>query len=411
MGINPPVHPLDVDYANLRAKGVHPYCAMVQVAEDDKYEDYVICRGFDPRIRKFVDYEAGNAAKPGISVAKPFNKRIKCFYHLGQVFPAFIPTQGPSDYVPPSPSDVDWRVGRNPGTATVACVGQPKSMSGKITELLDHNNEYVNWMLIDSGQVFMWVELAENLTLCGSASAYILAADANGDACARCTYTTLTVTDACGVVSSCLYYDEFGYIPAEYRVLVMSVSAPQTAGMAGACLWVPICFGTYECCYGAESESSPSSSSSSSSASSGSASSKSESSKSTAIVPASWNKTGYAALFVAEMPEVRFDDVIIVEIPHKATRLSIDPRFVEVCEPGSIEVCGCTTNAPVAVGSCVRGSEVILEFAIEDISKTVRVVVRLTGTRRGFMGHRFPDRTRQQYEDNERFINSAYNQE
>ena len=64
--------------------------------------------------------------------------------------------------------------------------------------------------------------------------------------------------------------------------------------------------------------------SSSSSSSSGSPpSSSSSSSKSTAIVPCSWNETGYVALFIAEMPEVRFDDHVEI-FPTK--RFSKTPR-------------------------------------------------------------------------------------
>ena len=38
----------------------------------------------------------------------------------------------------------------------------------------------------------------------------------------------------------------------------------------------------------------------------------------------------------------------------------------------------------------------------------VRLVIRLTGIRKGFAGKRFPDRTREQFLANEKFIRSAY---
>lgn len=405
-------------HADLKAAGEHPYCAMMQVAEADKYEDYVICRGFDPRMRKFIDYEDGNPNKPGISVAKPFSHRIECYYQIGHVFPAFLTTQGPADYVPPSPSGVNWRVGQNPGTATSACVGQPKSLSGTITELLDHNNKYINWMLIDSGQLFFWVELDADLQLCGSAAASILAADASGEACDTCDYTSITVDDECGVVSSTLYYDEYGYIPAKYRALVMQVSAPQMAGRAGACKWVPVCFGTDSCCdEGSGSASSSSSSSSSSSLSSSSnlssggsgSNGAGSSSKSTAIVPASWSPDGYTALFIAESPEVRFDDVLTAELPQEDTTIPIDPKFIEVCGQGSIEVVGHSVDKPIPVGLKVntKGS-VEVAFSEQDAGSQLRLIVRLSGIRQGFVGHRFPNRTKEQFDANERFINSAY---
>lgn len=125
---------------------------MMQVAEEDQYENYVICRGFDIRIRKFVDYESGNADKPGISVAKPFGRRLTGTYYIGQVFPALLPTQGTPDQVPPSPDDVDWRVGQNPGVASPAeHGGHPQDLNSSITEMTDHKGNYVNWLLLDGG--------------------------------------------------------------------------------------------------------------------------------------------------------------------------------------------------------------------------------------------------------------------
>ena len=70
-----PFNPITGGFGELEVEGVYPYCAMMQVAADDTYDDYVVCRGFDTRILKFVDYEEGSSEKPGISVAKPFGDR------------------------------------------------------------------------------------------------------------------------------------------------------------------------------------------------------------------------------------------------------------------------------------------------------------------------------------------------
>jgi len=149
------------------------------------------------------------------------------------------------------------------------------------------------------------------------------------------------------------------------------------------------------------------SSSADSSGSSGSTSfSGSGSDKSTAIVPARWSPTGYTALFVEESPEVRFNDVMIAEVTGD-TRVKIDPRFLDVCEPGSVEVCGGQPDVPVLVGARVEGDEMVIRFAQEN-PEAVRLVISLTGIRKGFAGLRFPDRTRRQFEANERFIRSAY---
>lgn len=136
--------------ANLRQDGVSPFCAMMQVTEADTYEDYVVCRGFDPRILKFID---------GISVAKPFGKRVVGTYEIGEIYPALLPTQGNANFtdfrnvvfVPPSPEAVHWRLGQNPGVVTGGLDGgQPASLSDFIEVLYDHNGKVVNWLLIDS---------------------------------------------------------------------------------------------------------------------------------------------------------------------------------------------------------------------------------------------------------------------
>jgi len=125
-------------------------------------------------------------------------------------------------------------------------------------------------------------------------------------------------------------------------------------------------------------------------------------------VPASWSPTGYTALFIAEGPDVRFDDIVVARIPKLNTRLWIDPKFLEVCEPGSVQVCGCVPDVPVLMGAAVSGDAVRLQFAEQDENQVIQVVVRLTGIRKGFAAHRFPDRTHAQFEANERFIRSAY---
>ena len=130
--------------------------------------------------------------------------------------------------------------------------------------------------------------------------------------------------------------------------------------------------------------------------------------KSTAIVPASWSPTGYTALFIAESPEVRFDDVMVVKLGKPNTYIPIDPKFLEVCEAGSVQVCGCTPDIPVLIGAVVEGGKVHVRIAQSDPNRIVQVVIRLTGIRKGFHGRRFPDRTRAQFEANERFIRSAY---
>ena len=104
---------------------------------------------------------------------------------------------------------------------------------------------------------------------------------------------------------------------------------------------------------------------------------------------------------------MRFDDVLLVTMNGAEVHVPIDPRFVEVCERNSIEVCAAQADAPVAVGARVVGNNVHIRLA-SPTSVPIRIVIRLTAIRRGFAGLRFPNRTREQFDANERFLQSAY---
>ena len=73
---------------------------MMQVAAEDESANYVVCRGYDPRVKKFFDWVEGDPYKKGIPVAKPFNNRTVGAYTVGHVFPAVLPLT---------------RLGQNPG--------------------------------------------------------------------------------------------------------------------------------------------------------------------------------------------------------------------------------------------------------------------------------------------------------
>ena len=205
---------------------------------------------------------------------------------------------------------------------------------------------------------------------------------------------------------------------------VVGVQFPDGYAPAGACAYVyqfgdsqkleVISFGNGTCCgsvsgySGGPSGSSGASSGGSLGASSGASSgglSESGSGKSSAIVPAKWSPGGYTALFVDESPDVRFNDVLIATIVESDNLVPIDPRFIAVCEANSLEVCGCVPDVPVLIGAIVEGDYVRVRMPAP---QTTRVVLRLTGIRRGFHDLRFPDRTAEQFESNERFIKSAY---
>jgi len=138
----PPYDPMKGERPPLQPKGIYPYCAMMQVAALDEHDDYVICRGYDPRVKKFFDYDANDLAnKPGVPVAKPYGVRGTMPYSVGQVFPAILPLT---------------RIGQNPGVAATT-LGQPVDLDEEV-ELLSTDAAgppalpvYVSWMLVDTG--------------------------------------------------------------------------------------------------------------------------------------------------------------------------------------------------------------------------------------------------------------------
>lgn len=131
--------------------------------------------------------------------------------------------------------------------------------------------------------------------------------------------------------------------------------------------------------------------------------------KSTAIVPAIWSPTGYTALFVAESPEVIFFDLPQFEVSDKETWHGLDPKFLSVCEPGSLKaICGC--EEPIPVGGKIVGDRLRIRLGMTP-DEPVTVTAAIFATRKGFRGKRFPARSRKQFEQNERFIRSAYGNE
>jgi hypothetical protein len=130
--------------------------------------------------------------------------------------------------------------------------------------------------------------------------------------------------------------------------------------------------------------------------------------KSTAIVPAPWSPTGYVALFIAEMPEVRFDDVVTFAVRGRRQSVALDHRFLAVCEKDSIVLCGSGTDNGRAARVWLAGKQLNVEVSRLPWLRPGQISVRLSGIRKGFAGKRFPNRTHKQFEANEAFINSAY---
>jgi hypothetical protein len=172
---------------------------------------------------------------------------------------------------------------------------------------------------------------------------------------------------------------------------------------------------------GSDSSSSSDSSDSSSDDSDSGTSTGGSSSKSTCIVhvPRWFHTSGYAALFIMESPEVRFEDFTKVEITGRITRVPVDPKYVVVCEPGTLNVRSVQGKRPASYGAWI-GYDGYLYIDSGRLWRLKRgeVNVSITGIRRGFAhssnpsdpfyNTRFPARTIEQFYDNEKFINQAY---
>ena len=159
-----------------------------------------------------------------------------------------------------------------------------------------------------------------------------------------------------------------------------------------------------------------SSSDSSSSDSSSSGPSDSGSDKSTAIVPAPWLGTDrFVMLYCLEAPEVRFDDTAELHMSHSKQTFMVDHRYVKVCEPGTLRVCSGIDSfgRPARVLMRTEGAMHYITVGLcwasrmERSLKPKKVLVRFTGIRKGFLGVRFEECSRADYEQNELFLKMA----
>jgi hypothetical protein len=131
--------------------------------------------------------------------------------------------------------------------------------------------------------------------------------------------------------------------------------------------------------------------------------------KSTAIVPMDWHDKGYGALFTMESNEVLFEFVLRdVPVTGATTKVAIDDRFLAVCEPDSMVVTGIVGDKAGAVGAVVEEDEVILSAWPLQCLRPTKATLKLTGVRKGFRHLDMPERSKEQFIANEKFINSAY---
>lgn len=120
-----------------------------------------------------------------------------------------------------------------------------------------------------------------------------------------------------------------------------------------------------------------------------------------------------------ESPEVRFEDLQKVKVKAGTTRVPVDPKFVVVCEPGTLDVRSTQGRGACAYGAWVGHDGYLNIRTPHDWAMTEDIVnVSITGIRRGFTRStqpgdpfydtRFPSRTYSQFVENESFINQAY---
>jgi hypothetical protein len=155
----PPYQPIAGEHAKLLIPGNAPYCAMMQVAAEDTHADYLICRGYDPRVRRFFEYDESDPEKAGIPVGKPYGNRVVGQYTVGQVFAAMIPLT---------------RIGQTPGVAETSA-GHPADLDEEIEILRTDDDIVVTWYLLDSagGTPLVRFELAEDMVAGECSRAFI----------------------------------------------------------------------------------------------------------------------------------------------------------------------------------------------------------------------------------------------
>jgi len=145
------------------------------------------------------------------------------------------------------------------------------------------------------------------------------------------------------------------------------------------------------------------------SGSNGSSPPDSGSDKSTAIVPMDWHDKGYGALFTMESNEVLFEFVMRdIPLVGSKTVTRIDERFLAVCEPDSLTITGVAGDRAGSVGAVVEKSNVVLSAWPLSFLRPTKVTLKLTGVRKGFKHLDMPERSKEQFIANEKFINSAY---
>jgi hypothetical protein len=121
------------------------------------------------------------------------------------------------------------------------------------------------------------------------------------------------------------------------------------------------------------------------------------------------NGKGYVGLFCAEMPEARFFDVYEIVNTEEADRVAcrLDARFIDVCVPDSIIPIAVSPNRPCRLGTTIREGRIWIDVADCPRGAPTRLVVTVSGVRRGSGGNRFPAFAADVAERNQKFWQQA----
>jgi hypothetical protein len=116
----------------------------------------------------------------------------------------------------------------------------------------------------------------------------------------------------------------------------------------------------------------------------------------------------YLGLLCTEMPEARFEDLIVVKDPTFPCTVAIDPKLLSFLKPGTLLISGVTCSHPEPVGAEVVGNNVILRSKVDALPEGATITIRVSGVRKD-QPMRWPRFTEQQADRNTLFWAQATN--
>ena len=139
-------------------------------------------------------------------------------------------------------------------------------------------------------------------------------------------------------------------------------------------------------------------------------------SKSTAIVKTPFNPDGCSALYIVESAQPRFDDCVTItnfahRIDSRKGSFPIDPHWLYTVEPNTVQVVGFSQDRyGRATGLYVDGDRLFYKTSLFPFFRPKTIVIWLSGIQKGQAGVRLDNRTDEQRIQNQKWINSAYEQ-